>query len=273
MKRTFLARRNALLSPGGFSAGLIAVAFAVSVVALRFLLPDAFLAATTPFARMGTTISSYVDTLTSGFQSTAALSETNETLMRENAALTIENRALSEKVADLTALLGSGGPAVQGIVAGVLTRPPFSPYDTYVLSAGAGDGVSEGMGAFGPGGIPLGIVSTVTTHFSRLTLYSAAGMLVPGWIGRDRLPVTLRGEGGGTFSVEIPRSASVSAGDIVYMSAPGAVPIGTVAKMGGELSDPSLELAIQPILNPLSITWVLLREGGPSFYFSTSTSP
>ncbi len=247
--------------------------FALCIVAFRFFLPDAFLTATTPFARMGNAFSGYVDTLTSGFQNTAALSQANETLMRENAALSIENRTLSEKIADLTALLGSEGNQEVGIVAGVLTRPPHSPYDTYVLSAGAEDGVMLGMSAFGPGGIPLGTVSTVTTHFSRITLYSAAGMKVLGWVGNDRLPVTLFGEGGGTFSVAIPRSATAAVGDVVYISAPGAVPMGTVAKIGGELSDPSLELAIKPILNPLSITWVVLREGGPSFILATSTTP
>ena len=58
-----------------------------------------------------------------------------------------------------------------GIIAGIVARPPASPYDTLVLSAGSEEGVTLGMEAFGAGGVPLGVVSSVLANFSRVTLF------------------------------------------------------------------------------------------------------
>ena len=58
-----------------------------------------------------------------------------------------------------------------GILAGVVARPPVSPYDTLVLAAGRVDGVEVGMEAFGAVGVPVGVVSSVLEDFSRVTLF------------------------------------------------------------------------------------------------------
>ena len=101
------------------------------------------------------------------FGNTATLALQNEKLMNENAALANENQALLKKTASISGLV----PDTRGIIAGIVARPPASPYDTLVLSAGSAEGVTLGMEAFGAGGVPLGVVSSVLANFSRVTLF------------------------------------------------------------------------------------------------------
>ena len=136
MKRTFLAKRNALLSSAGVSWGALALAFALAVLLVRLLAPNFFWYAASPAFSIADDIAARTHVFLNSFSDTAALAARNEQLVRENAALANENQALVEKTASQSALLGSSDvqkPAVSGILAGVVARPPESPYDTLVL--------------------------------------------------------------------------------------------------------------------------------------------
>ena len=263
MKKTFLAKRNALMTPAGFSAGAAALAFVAALALVRFVFPGLFLLAVSPFWSAGNALSVATHPFFASVGDARALSAQNETLTAENQALANENRALSDKVASLAALLGdtSGSPAlVSGIVSGVVARPPVSPYDTFVLGRGTDDGVARGMEAFGDGGVPLGVVTSVTAGFSRVTLFSAPGESLAAWVGSAHTPVELTGAGAGAFSARSPRAAAIHEGDAVYAPGPGGLPIGSVRKIAGDPAAPTVELDIAPALNPFSQTWVVLRD-------------
>lgn len=277
MKRTFLAKRNALLSSSDVSWGASALGIVLLVLLVRLLAPNLFWRIFTPVFQSADAFAAKGHTLISGFADTAALALENERLADENAALASENSALAAKAAALSALMGAGAKSRKsdsGVLASVIARPPESPYDTLVLAAGENDGVALGMGAFGAGGVPVGVVSAVTDDFSRVTLFSAPSMTTHGWVGRGNLPVVLKGSGAGTLSASLPRSAGVAAGDRVFVPGQGAIPIGTVARVDGDPSIPEVALRIVPALNPFSITWVLVRDTGVSLLDSiSSTTP
>ena len=196
-------------------------------------------------------------------RSAAGLLAQNDVLVRENAALAAENRALVQKSVDLLALLDatSSVPTGSGIVAGVLAAPPEDPYGSLMLAAGSRSGVSEGMEVFGDKGIPVGTVTTVLAAQSRVALFSAPGQKMNAWVGQQQLPVVLMGAGGGAFSASIPSTASVAIGDAVYVPGPGALPIGQVTRVDRSPSSPSAELRIAPAANPFALAWVVLRPG------------
>jgi len=206
-------------------------------------------------------------TFIAGFENTAALSAKNVQLANENTALANENQALLQKEAALTALIGSSAKqesSVSKILAGVVARPPESPYDTLVLAAGSHAGVALGMEAFGEGGVPLGAVSSVLADFSRVTLFSAPGVTTDGWVGNENIPLTLQGAGAGAMQAIVPRAANISVGDIVFVPGPGALPIGKVIRIDSDPSTSSVTLRIAPALNMFSITWIVLRDTGSS---------
>lgn len=268
MKKTFLARRNALLSSSGVSWGAVALAFAVLALLLRLLAPNLFLQIFTPAFRAAEDVSAGSHALLNSFRDVAALAAQNERLMRENEALASENRALMERSAEQ-------GELRSGIVVGVVARPPASPYDTLVVAGGARLGIALGMEAFGAGNVPLGAVSSVSADFSRITLFSAPGAITHGWVGNAHTPITLLGEGGGAMSATLPRSAPVAVGDTVFVPGPGLLPVGRVERIDGDPASPGVALRIAPNANPFSIAWVELRDTGAalrdSFSLSTTT--
>ncbi len=264
MKRTFLAKRNSLLSSVGVSWGSLTLVAAILVLVFRLAVPNAFWHVFSPVFRGADALSAASHTFLSSFGDAAALVARNDQLTHENAALAADNQALLEKVKSLEAF-GTSESATRGIIAGVVARPPTSPYDTLVLGAGSDAGIVRGTAAFGPGGVPLGVVSSVLPDFSRVTLFSAPNMTVHGWVGHSQLPLTLTGSGAGTMQASLARSADVSVGDPVFVPGPGALPVGSVVRIDNDPSSPVVTLQIQPVLNLFSVTWVELRPTGAAF--------
>jgi cell shape-determining protein MreC len=264
MKRTFLAKRNALLSPHGISWGVFALLFALFVLLVRLIAPNIFLQAVTPVFRVSEALGAGTHTFFSSFGNAAALTARNENLAGENTVLASENQALLEKVTNLSELLGTSAAQknIPGILAGVVARPPVSPYDTLVLDAGKSDGVALGMEAFGAGGVPVGVVSQVLSDFSRVTLFSAPGTVTNGSVGHANTVLTITGAGGGAMNAIVARAATVAEGDTVFAPGPGMLPIGTVVRVESSALSPGVTLRIRPAVNIFSISWVTLRATG-----------
>lgn len=258
MKKTFLAKRNILLSSSGVSWGAIAIAFAVIVLLMRIIAPNFFWHVATPIFRSADALAGKSHSFLNSFGDIAKLASQNEQLKEENTALASENQILSKKIENISDLKNIS----DGVLAGVIVRPPESPYDTLVISAGKNESIAVGQKVFGIGGVPIGIISSVLDDFSRVTLFSAPGTNTNGWIGRDSLPLTLSGAGAGTLNAVIARSAEIAVGDIVFAPGPGMLPIGTVVRIDSDLSSPSVTLRIQPTINIFSITWVVVRNTG-----------
>lgn len=273
MKKTFLSQRNALLSPGALSLGVVVLAGVLVVLFVRIIFPSVFIQTVAPLWRLGSSVSEGLHTLQSGFKNATILSARVEQLENDNATLMLENTSLAEKLRDLDRLLGSDKGVPVGILAGVLARPPETGYDVLVVDAGERDGVVSGMAAYGAGGVPLGIVSVANASSARITLFSAAGFEAAAWAGTSRIAITLVGQGGGAFAAEVSKAAGVSVGDAIFLPGPGALVVGTVTRIDSESASPQEYLRITPVLNPLSVTWVLLRTASRELFMQPGPKP
>lgn len=249
---------------------------AVFMLLMRLLAPNLFLQAFTPLFQLSDTLGTRSHAFFTHFSDAAKLAELNEKVTNENIALASENQDLLQKVANLSALLGA--PTLQkeipGILAGVVARPPMSPYDTLVLAVGSSGGVTLGMEAFGEGNMPVGIVSNVLNDFSRVTLFSSPNMTTNGWVGHANVPLILIGAGAGVLQASTPRVANISVGDIVFVPGPGQLPIGSVIRVDSDPLSPGVTLRIRPASNPFTASWVVLRATGSVLpTFATSTLP
>lgn len=239
---------------GGFLAALLALAICVLAL-LRLFAPGALTAAAAPLWRAGSALTSFVGAHEPG-ESRAALRAARDELAAQNASLTAKNAVLAAQVADLTNLLGGRTEPEKGIVAGVVARPPVAPYDVLIIDQGAQAGIREGALVHGPGGTPIGTVGVADETQSRITLYSTRGIMTPGWLGDNRIPLSLTGAGAGAFEASVPQDAGAQVGDGVYIAAGGAYPVGTVVKVESDPSSPSVRLIVRPYTNPFSLTWV-----------------
>jgi cell shape-determining protein MreC len=213
-----------------------------------------------PLYRAGDAVAAASHRILLYFDTVATRAEENEMLRNENATLANESEALAAKVEQLTALLGTATPREgRTHVGSIITRPPESPYDTFLIAVGERDGVSVGMEAFGPGGVPIGTISSVLADVSRVTLFSSPGETTQGWVGHARTPLIITGAGGGAFSASIARAAGVVVGDTVFAGGPGMLPLGKVARIDSDPLSPGVTLYIMPAYNLFSSGAIVVR--------------
>lgn len=243
MKQSYYRRRNAFFSSPGRITAVIALLAVVILIGIRLLAPGVFFALFSPLFSLGNAVQ-VVD---------------EDTLrLRADRALINENIALSERVKDLMRLVGDEEGERSGSVASVVARPPMTPYDTLLIDGGNREGVVSGVLVSAEGGVPIGTVETVGANYAQVSLFSTSGRETEGWVGDERTPVTLVGEGAGAFTAEVPRDAGVTEGAFVYLP-PGARPVGKVARVDADPSSPSATLRIEPLVNIFSLTLVLIE--------------
>lgn len=264
MKKIFLTRRNALLSPENLSWGVYALGAALALLTFRFIAPNAFWSVLAPVLSSAARASETSHQFLSSFGDRAMLALENEQLTKQNTVLEVENQMLEERLATTAAL---SSPRSRQVVARVLARPPVSAYDTLILDAGTDDGVAVGDAAFALAssasdqGVPVGYVSWASRDFSRVTLFSAPGIESPAWVGEKKNALMVLGQGGGAFTAVVPRDVTVSVGDPIYIG-PLMQRVGTVLRIDSDPSSPSVVLQIAPLVNPFNMSDVALRDVG-----------
>ena len=249
MKKRFSRSSNSgLLTPSRvLVAGLLVVI--LILVSMRMFLPDSFQVLMKPLFMSGDMLTNLV----SG-RSDSDVREHDELLR----ALEDERAKYASLEASYKEVTGFS-PEVTGLLAGVVARPPMSPYDVLVIALGERSGVHSGMIAYTRANIPVGTVEQVSETTARVLLYSAPERVTLGWIGEAKVPVSLVGRGSGAFVGELSKDVAVSVGDGVYIPGPGAQLIGHVVEVANTPSSPSVLVQIRPLGNPFSITWVKLR--------------
>jgi cell shape-determining protein MreC len=103
------------------------------------------------------------------------------------------------------------------ILAGVLLRPPATPYDTFTVDAGIAEGVHTGDFVSAGGTTRIGTVGDTYAHTSRVILFSAPGqtydVLLHLASTTQVVPVTMQGQGSGSFIGQVPAGTPVRVGD------------------------------------------------------------
>lgn len=166
----------------------------------------------------------------------ARITELEAALMAEEgrdsayALLREENEELRNLFADAT-----GTPAV---IAGVIARPPHTPYDTLLLDRGEQGGVLRDAPVYYGKGLALGYVREVYSRTALVTLFSSPGVEATVYIFGPDIFTTAHGEGGGVVRVSVPQGLMVRAGDLVVLPSLSAKVLGTVAYVESVPTEP-----------------------------------
>ncbi len=159
-----------------------------------------------------------------------------QVLERENEEL----RAMARFAADM-----------RGVTAPIVSSSNSSPYGTFLIGAGAPEGISEGsvVLAASEKGFVVGTVAEVGNRVSLVREVFAPGTSIEGLVGDVML--SLEGSGGGNARAEVPRTLEVFEGDAVTSTAFGGRIIGIV---GAVSSDPGSALARVFVRMPVSLS-------------------
>lgn len=196
-------------------------------------------------SRMWSAVSAGTDAITQSglFSTRRALLKENNSLKERIAELTIQAAAFEvlkqeNQALRTTARLVEGE---KGVSAPIVSSFHTSPYGTFLIGAGAQDGIAKGniVMAGDPtfGGFVVGRIEEV---HQRTALVK--GLFAPGETTNaniDGIGVTLKGHGGGQARGEAPREAVIEVGDVVTFPEAGGKAIGIVGNVEKDLGGAS----------------------------------
>jgi len=187
----------------------------------------------------------------------------NGELKRERKAMLqrmVEAKAIFDENRQLKAALQLRQETHDAIAAGRIVGSSFnSPRRFAILSAGARDGIREGMPVRSPDGL-VGRIIDVGQFASRVLLVSDRTSIVPGRLLRSGIPVIAQGRGDGTIEVrplEVGRNP-FKPGDLIISSGTGGlypplVPVARVVRLKG---DGAIGL---PLADPASTSFAIVE--------------
>lgn len=179
------------------------------------------------------------------------------TIDAQNASLTTLSTLESEN-ASLKAEFGRSDH-IKGVLARVVVPPNRSIYDTIVIDAGVGEGVTIGQNVFAFGSIAIGTISDVSTNSSTVSLFSASGRQTSGTTTGSDIAVTLIGRGAGEYEVRMPRDIVFEQGGGISTQSLGVHTIATIQKIVTDPRDPFQRLLAKAPVNLQTMKWVIVK--------------
>lgn len=137
---------------------------------------------------------------------------------------------------ELRALLGDAGE--ERVLAGVIARPPFAPYDLLVVDKGSADGITEGALAYVGNNHVLGMVTRVFPQMSYITLLTSPGTETTVYLYGSHIFAYAYGEGGGVLRISIPQGIEIHEGDPVVLPSSRSGEVGTIDYLVSSPTEP-----------------------------------
>jgi cell shape-determining protein MreC len=147
----------------------------------------------------------------------------------------------------------------EGITAPVLLTYSASPYGTFMIGAGASDGVHEGSIVRSADGYSIGQVAEADAHTSIVKEFFAPGEKIEVMIGSDA--VSLEGYGGGNARGQAAREAQIKERDIAVAQGFGGLPVGIVGKVVSDPANSFTEVYIRIPENLATVRFVYVQSG------------
>jgi cell shape-determining protein MreC len=218
---SFRTKKNSPLSSVSRKFGIVLLCTLCGILAVLFL-------RTLIVDVAGSSVATFMRVRTYFAESGAAL----PVYIRERSFLESEIQRLSEELAarsgdrstigrltneneELRSLLGD--TADERILAGVIARPPYIPYDTLMIDRGSSQGIVTGAVVYQGGAHAIGVVSRVLETSALVTLFSSAGIESTVYLYGPDVFAYAYGEGGGVIRISVPQGIEVEVGDSVVL--------------------------------------------------------
>ncbi|KKP86002.1 MAG: hypothetical protein UR88_C0001G0004 [Candidatus Nomurabacteria bacterium GW2011_GWA1_35_8] len=206
-----------------------------------------------PVFILGNNIGEKLSTAGSYFYSKNSLSLENKDLkskLNEQEARMANYNSILDENFKIKEILGRKNEKANMVLAGILSKPNQSPYDTLIIDVGANSGVIIGHKVFALGNIPIGYIAETYSNSSKVILYSNPGEKTEIVIvGRDTF-VQIVGRGGGNFEIVLPRDFVLEKGTEAIL--PGIMSY-TVGIVQTTISDPRDSFQKVLLMSPVNI--------------------
>lgn len=202
------------------------------------------------------------DYLSVAVSSKKELWKQNELLRAEVERLTlrasVEGNVRDENT-ELKDMLGRKPIEATFVLAAILAKPNITPYDTLIIDRGSADGIALDMRVFVSGDVLVGEIESVEEHTARVILYSAPGIISQVVYGNTGRFFNARGQGNGTFGVDVARDIEVAEGDMFFYPGYDNTPLGVAKKVDFDARDSFKKVLMQSPVNIQEERWVEVR--------------
>ncbi len=144
------------------------------------------------------------------------------------------------------------------VLAGVVKKPPFTPYDTYALDAGRDAGIEIGDIALFSEYVVLGLVTRVTQSSAKLDLFSSPGRTTV--VEVNGVNLEAQGQGGGTMHVDVPRDFEVTKGEAIKLPGYELLVVGEVVEILQKPQDSFKRLVVTTPVNIYAVPVVSIVD-------------
>ena len=142
------------------------------------------------------------------------------------------------------------------LLSSVLVKPFLSPYDTLIIDVGSSSNISINDKVLVDGNTFIGYISEVYKNTSKVILYSSPGEKVNVQIGSNNVEKVAVGQGGGNFSVQMPRESDIKEGDNITIPSISPNIFGVVEKIEFKESDSFQTVIFKSPVNISELKWV-----------------
>lgn len=125
-----------------------------------------------------------------------------------------------------------------GIVAGVIGRPPYTPYDSIIIDQGSRDGIVLNAPVFYGVRKVLGYVDKVYERTSRVSLFSSPAVASTVYIMGPNIFASAYGLGGGVLRVSVPQGITLAVGNPVILPTVHGGSLGSIQHITSVPSEP-----------------------------------
>jgi len=182
----------------------------------------------------------------------------------------------------LRSLLGKTPEDSGMTLAGVIERPPRTPFDSLVIDVGSDQNILEGDMVFSDGLYAIGLISAVSDHTSTVTLFSSAGQNIDALINspvegmKDNSgnststaevkskdfsnPVVVEGRGGGNYYIKLPKNIKVKIGDPVIWPSTETILLGAIEVVDSGEGEAYSQLYFKSPINMNSLRYVQVKK-------------
>ncbi len=206
-----------------------------------------------PVLYLGRGIGNTFSSINSSFVSKDSLFLENENLknkLNENEAKVLNYAPLFAENILLKEILGRKNERINMTLAGILSKPNQSFYNTLIIDIGIKEGVKIGDIVFALGNIPIGKVDSVYDNTSKIVLFSSSREKTEVVLSGKDIFMEIIGRGGGNFEMVVPSSVTILKGDQVVLPGINLYVLGVVETI---ISDPRDSFVKAILSSPVNI--------------------
>ena len=170
----------------------------------------------------------------------------------------IDYDAISKENQDLKSQFGRENGAKR-ILSRVLSKPPRSLYDIFVIDVGLNQGVAIGSRVYLSDTVIVGTVASVTPTSSLVELFSTGNRKQDAVLSRTGASFILEGMGGANFKLEVPKDTDILWGDIFTYPSLASSVIGSVYYIDTNSQSSFKTVYLRMLGNVFSTQWVLVE--------------